>query len=175
MTVDIKHDRIKDVMSTVAITVAPDDTVKDALFCMTHYHVTALPVIDIQNRCVGILSTTDLMDPIRTADEGLDAAAKVNEQARLWWIDTLQQGLLGERKVHEFMREAVMTIDREASLLDATVAMLRHRVHHLPVVDEHQRLLGIVSTLDLLDAFVRSHTGGGSPAPSSNVRHLPSR
>ena len=59
--------------------------------------------------------------------------------------------------MHEFMTGAVVVIDRETSLLQATEEMVRHRVHHLPVVDEHQRLLGIVSTLDLLEAFARSH------------------
>lgn len=157
MTGDIKHVRVKDVMSTVAITVAPDDTIQDALFCMAQYRVTALPVTDAKNRCVGILSATDLIDPIRTVERGLDTDAQVNEQARLWWIDTLQHGLLGERNVHEFMTETVMTIDRETSLLEATVEMLRHRIHHLPVVDAEQRLLGIVSTLDLLGAFAQSH------------------
>lgn len=151
MTVDIKHSRVKDVMSTVVITVAPEDTVQDALFCMEQYRVTALPVTDAKNRCIGILSTTDLLNPLRTADEGVQA------QMRLWWREVLQQGLLGERKVHECMTAAVMTIDRETSLLDATAEMLRHRVHHLPVVDGQQRLLGIVSTMDLLDAFVQHH------------------
>jgi len=119
--------------------------------------VTALPVTDARNRCVGILSLADLVDPTRFVDEGLNAAGRVSEHVRPWWLDTLQQGNVRERKVHEFMTGAVVVIDRETSLLQATEEMVRHRVHHLPVVDEHQRLLGIVSTLDLLEAFARSH------------------
>jgi CBS domain-containing protein len=156
MTVDIKTSRVKDVMSTVVITVGPDETIQDALFCMAQYSVTFLPVTDAKNRCIGILSTTDLVDPTRIVDEEINAAGLVSEQMRPWWLDKLRQGILGERKVHELMTGAVVAIDRETSLLEATEEMLRHRVHHLPVVDEHQRLLGIVSTMDLLDAFTRS-------------------
>ena len=130
---------------------------QDALGSMAQYRVTALPVTDARNRCVGILSLADLVDPTRFVDEGLNAAGRVSEHVRPWWLDTLQQGNVGERKVHEFMTGAVVVIDRETSLLQATEEMVRHRVHHLPVVDEHQRLLGIVSTLDLLEAFARSH------------------
>jgi CBS domain-containing protein len=32
--------------------------------------------------------------------------------------------------------------------------MLRNRVHHLPVIDEHDHLIGIVSTMDILAEFV---------------------
>jgi CBS domain-containing protein len=158
MTVDLKTHRVKDVMSTVVITVGPDDTVQDALFCMAQYRVTSLPVTDAKNRCVGILSTTDLVDPTRVVQETLSETGRVQEQARSWLLDRLQQGTLGERKVEELMTTAVTAISREMSIIEAAGEMLRHRVHHLPVVDEHQRLLGIISTMDLLDAFVQGHT-----------------
>jgi CBS domain-containing protein len=154
---DIKTFRVKDVMSTVVITVGPDDTIHDALFCMAQYRVTSLPVTDAKNRCIGVLSTTDLVDPTRLADEEPSAVGRMQEQARPWLLDALQQNTLGARKVRELMTGAVAAIDRERSILDATGEMLRHRVHHLPVVDEQQRLLGIVSTIDLLGAFARSH------------------
>jgi CBS domain-containing protein len=157
MAVDIKTPRVKDVMSTVVITVGPDDTIQDALFCMAHYRVTSLPVTDAKNRCIGILSTTDLVDPTRAVQEGLNEAGLVHEQARPWLLDTLQEGTLGACKVRELMTEAIAAITRETSLVEAAGEMLRHRVHHLPVVDEHQRLLGIVSTMDLLQAFAQSH------------------
>lgn len=157
MTVDMKTSRVKDIMSTVVITVGPAETIQDALFCMAQYRVTFLPVTDAKNRCIGILSTTDLVDPTRIVDEGLNAAGLVSEQLRPWWLDALRHGILGERKVQEIMTGAVVAIDRETSLLEATEEMLRHRVHHLPVVDEHQRLLGVVSTMDLLHAFAQSH------------------
>jgi CBS domain-containing protein len=52
------------------------------------------------------------------------------------------------------MTSPVASIGPEATLVDAARAMLRHRVHHLPVVDDEQRLVGIVSTMDLLSGFV---------------------
>ena len=57
MTVDIKTSRVRDVMSRVVITVGPEDTMQDALGSMAQYRVTALPVTDARNRCVGIAAT----------------------------------------------------------------------------------------------------------------------
>lgn len=157
MTGDIKTYRVKDIMSTVVITVGPEDTIQDALFCMAHYRVTSLPVTDAKNRCVGILSITDLVDPTRITETELNETGQVQEQVRPWLLDTLLQGSLREHKVRELMTATVAAIARETSLLEATGEMLRHRVHHLPVVDESQRLLGIISTMDLLNAFAQGH------------------
>ena len=54
------------------------------------------------------------------------------------------------------MTTTVVTVDRETPLLDAAGEMLRHRIHHIPVVDEQQHVLGIVSTMDVLAVFHRS-------------------
>ena len=46
--------------------------------------------------------------------------------------------------------EAVTTIDAESTIGRATREMLRNQVHHLPIVDVHDHLIGIVSTMDIL-------------------------
>ena len=50
-------------------------------------------------------------------------------------------------------RNGKVTIDAETTLGKATREMLRNRVHHLPVVDSSDRLIGIVSTMDILSEF----------------------
>ncbi|MEK6238953.1 MAG: CBS domain-containing protein, partial [Planctomycetales bacterium] len=44
----------------------------------------------------------------------------------------------------------------DAILPDAACEMQRYRVHRLPVVDEKRRLLGIVSSMDLLSAMIEA-------------------
>jgi CBS domain-containing protein len=60
----------------------------------------------------------------------------------------------GRRHVHELMTEVVETVSPDATLAAAARAMLHHQVHRLPVVNERQRLVGIISTTDILGAFV---------------------
>jgi CBS domain-containing protein len=60
----------------------------------------------------------------------------------------------GRRRVHELMTEVVETVGPEATLAAAARAMLRHQVHRLPVVCERGRLVGIISTTDIMAAFV---------------------
>lgn len=146
--------RVKDVMSKVVITVEPDDTVQNALVLMAQYSVTVLPVTDSKSRCVGVLSTSDLIDPAQELEEALHDAERGSEEQR---IEKLLSESIGQRRVSELMTATVVAVDREMPIMDATGEMLRQRVHHLPVVDEQQKILGIVSTMDLLSIFHRCY------------------
>lgn len=139
--------RIKDVMTPVVIGIGPDETIQEALDLMAQYRVTVLPVSDNKNRCVGILSSSDLIDPAR---------AVVAQDSLL---DDLSQ-----KHVRDLMSKAVVAVERETSVLDAAGEMLRHRVHHLPVVDRQHKVLGIVSTMDLLSILHRHHAEAGQGA-----------
>ena len=45
------------------------------------------------------------------------------------------------------------SVDSETSIGKATREMLRNRIHHLPVVDSNDRMIGIISTIDILGEF----------------------
>ena len=61
---------------------------------------------------------------------------------------------IGQRNISDLRSDRVNTISREATLAGAAAQMLRDRVHRLPVVDDEEKLLGILSTMDVLEAFV---------------------
>ena len=144
--------RVKDAMSDVVITVGADDTIRAALVLMAQYSVTVLPVTDSHRRCIGVLSTSDLIDPARELEEELHDAERSSEPKR---IEKLLSESIGQRQVRDLMTEMVVAVDRDMPIMEATGEMLRHRVHHLPVVDEYQKVLGIISTMDMLSIFHR--------------------
>jgi CBS domain-containing protein len=53
-------------------------------------------------------------------------------------------------KVGDFMTRRVVTIHPDSPILDAAQLMLKHHVSGLPVVDDSQRVVGIVTEHDLL-------------------------
>ena len=146
--------RVKDAMSDVVVTVRGDETIHHALVLMAQYSVTVLPVTDHQGRCIGVLSTSDLIEPARAFEEALHDVERGSRQGHL---EKLLSARLGQRQVREFMTTAVVAVDRDMPIIDATGEMLRQRVHHLPVVDTHQKIQGIVSTMDLLSIFHRCY------------------
>lgn len=58
--------------------------------------------------------------------------------------------------VSKIMTEHVVTLSPEDSVHDAINAFTEHTFHHLPVVDDAGRLLGIVSDRDVLRALART-------------------
>lgn len=150
--------RVKDVMSDVVITIGSEDTIHTALVLMAQYSVTVLPVTDNKDRCIGVLSTSDLIDPARQVEDDLQDADRDAAQER---ITALLAQSLGHREVRDLMTAAVVTVDREMPIMEAAAEMLRDRIHHLPVVDAHHKILGIVSTMDLLAIFHRCFADNG--------------
>jgi CBS domain-containing protein len=145
--------RVKDVFSKEVVAVNTDDTVQEALRLMVENRVSALPVVNGKEVCVGILSATDLMGLARDLNEELSEVqgAEFTPQSL---IDRVAEQDFGRRRVHELMTEVVETIGPDATLAAAARAMLHHQVHRLPVVNERQRLVGIISTTDIMAAFV---------------------
>jgi CBS domain-containing protein len=146
-----KH-RVKDVMSRDVVTINAGDTIHEALRLMGENRVSALPVVDSRDHCVGILSTSDLVDMTRDVDDDLYQLDMVDPTSRRFLLDKLAHSM-GDESVQSFMSEAVATVDINTTIGKATREMLRNRIHHLPVVDESDRLIGIISTMDILAEF----------------------
>ena len=149
---DIYSKRVKDVMSRDVVSVHADENLHTALELMAENRIAALPVVDRRDHCVGILSTSDLVDVARGVDDNLEQLNQTDGIARGWMVDELVDSL-GHEKIVSLMSERVATVGQETLLANAAREMLRNRVHRLPVLDQSERLVGIVSTRDLLEAF----------------------
>ena len=153
--------RVKDSMQTHVVTVNAQDTVHDALERMLENKVSALPVVDHRGHCVGILSSRDFVDMTHELDEDFHDASHESE---IWWsgfIRNLSENI-GDQSVMDLMTEEVISVAADDLLVHAARTMLAQHVHRLPVIDDQQRLLGIISTTDVLRAFVEA-AGHGDP------------
>lgn len=154
MTADPYAKRVKNVMSHVVVTAGADDTIRDVLTLMEENRLSAIPIVDHKERCVGIFTLTDLVAFTRGLEEEIEELDDAGEVSPAALIKQLQEHSIGQQKVAQRMTAAVASIDPEATLAKAASEILRNSIHHLPVLDAHQRLSGIVSTIDILTAFV---------------------
>ncbi|MFH1843998.1 MAG: CBS domain-containing protein [bacterium] len=145
--------RVKELMVQDVITVQPDDLLSEAVSLMFENRVSAVPVVDRRERCKGILSTTDLLGLFRKQTTGQVEPGELDRFAEDL-VDANQRGSrLGDRRVEAVMTEDVVTVSLEDTLAVAAREMLQSRVHRLVVVDSSERVIGILSTMDLLEAF----------------------
>lgn len=159
MSESVYQKRVKDIVSKDTVTLNAGDTIHVALELMGENRVSALPVVDRQNRCIGILSAADLVDLTRDTEGDLRDLDLVDLTTKRFLIDKLAHSL-GNESVQSFMSESVVTVGLETFISKAAQDMLRNQIHHLPVVDHKSRLLGIISTMDILNEFADA-----APAP----------
>lgn len=152
MSVNVYEKRVQEIVSKDIVSLDVRDTVRVALELMGENRVSTLPVVDNHDRCVGILSAADLVDLTRDADEDIRELDWSDLSSKVLLMDKLSLNL-GNEPIQNFMSESIVTVTLETPIGRAAQEMLRNQIHHLPVVDKDSKLLGIVSTMDLLGAF----------------------
>jgi CBS domain-containing protein len=120
---------------------------------MFENRISAMPVADQRRRCKGVLSTTDLIALSYRESMASSEPAELDRLAAELTDASRTAANLGQRKVADVMTTDVVTVTNEDTIHVAAREMLRNRVHRLVVVDQQQRVIGILSTMDLLEAF----------------------
>ncbi len=119
---------VRDWMMDLVVFVDPDTMVTDALAIMRRRYINSVIINKTEaNPEYGILTTTDICDKIVAEDRDP-----------------------GTTKVSEVMTCPITKIDASISVVECARIMKENRFHHLPVVDENQVLIGMISATDFL-------------------------
>ena len=106
------------------VTINPWKTVKDALDMMSEYHIGGIPVVDKEGLLVGIVTNRDLR---------------------------FQSDL--DRKIQDVMtKENLIVTHQQADLQAASQILLEHKIEKLPVVDDDNKLIGLITYKDITKA-----------------------
>lgn len=127
-------------MSRQPVTVPPDLPLPEALRLMREKRVRRLPVVDEAGRLLGIVSEKDL----------LYAAPSPATTLSIYEM----QYLLTRIIVKDVMTSGVITVRESNTLEEAARLMVQHKIGGLPVVDDADKLIGIITETDLFKAFL---------------------
>ncbi len=121
-----------EVMTKKPVCCLPDDLVTEAAQLMKNDHVGSIPVIEDEQgrKLVGIVTDRDLA--IRIVAEGLDAKST---------------------KVETIMTRNVVTCKAEDDLQKVVDTMSKHQLRRIPVVDDDNKILGIIAQADVAMHF----------------------
>ncbi len=148
--------RVKQVMVTDVVAVSPTDTLNEALTIMVENRVSALPVTDGKDRCLGVISATDLLGLTKDLGDELNALSHIGGLARSLLVEKLSESDLLTQPVQGLMTEQVVKIGPDDTLAKAASLLVRNHIHRLAVVDHGNHVLGVLSTMDILRAFAES-------------------
>ena len=140
-------------MSTHVETLMVDDKISDALSMMLDAGLTTAPVINVHSKCVGILSRSDLTNMLLEEDGEL---ANLLDSSLTFGRFCESLETCDSRSVSEMMTYEVKTINQQQSAADACRLMTDQKIHHLPVVDDDGKVVGIISTFDVVRAVAEA-------------------
>ena len=140
---------ISKMMHTDLIAVTPQTKLAEVRALMQENNFRHLPVVDKNGKLVGIITDRDMRDA--------HPSSLLGEEDYQRTLDKVMQ-----HTVEEVMTKDPLTIAPYFTIQDTLLVMGKRKVGALPVVDEKGYLKGIMSTRDLLQAFV-SIMGIGEP------------
>lgn len=140
---------VQECMTPNVVTVSEDTYLADAIRLMETKCLAALPVVDTDGCLRGVLTSSDLVSLMRELQGNVSIFPLVSESAR----GTLANALAVDNEtmtVYDAMKTEVATISQQATLRDAACCLLENLCHHLPVIDESRKPVGIISTTDIV-------------------------
>lgn len=166
----MKELKAADVMNPEVMAVRPDLTVHELAAFLTGNEISGAPVMDEHGRLLGMVSLTDIAQG--DADGTLLVADRADPTASVrGWEDEATGDEMqdlhvegGSTLVRDIMTPAVYTVPHDTPVSQLARTMIAGRIHRLLVVRD-QRVVGIVTSLDLLSLLTGEETPRGRSGP----------
>lgn len=125
--------QIKDIMTSPVLCVTLNTTVNHVLKLAKKKNVTGFPVVDIDHKVIGVVSTLDIITEV--------AAGKLHLK-------------LGELPLVIKVEKDVIRLSPETPVKKALLTIIKKRVGRIIIIDGNNMLCGIVSRKDLINYFI---------------------
>jgi len=141
--------KVSDVMTTSVVTVDRITPYQEIDRLLTEHRISGMPVLKMGREVVGVVSEADLL---AAEDETSRRARMASSTGRRRLLHKQPQASL---TAGTLMTAPAITIGPDATIPAAARLMNTHHIRRLPVVDEDEKLIGLVSRRDLLSVFLR--------------------
>jgi len=133
-----KTEPIKNIMTKKVITVSLSDTLYTAEKRLKNNHIRHIPVVD-EEILIGLISLSDL--------KRISFIDAYNKEG------TVDAAIYNMLSIEDLMIKNPVTVTPDTTILDVTKLLASKEFHSLPVV-ENDKLVGIITTTDLLQFFI---------------------
>lgn len=135
---------VSDVMTRDVIAVRRDADIHEVIRLLSENKVSGLPVIDGENHVIGIVTEADILHMM-----GIKGENRFKDILRHLLGEPLPKRRAGD-KVDDFMVSPPITTRPDADIRLVASIMAQRRIKRLPVVDDENKLIGIISRADIV-------------------------
>lgn len=140
---------VQDVMSKDVITVLKYESILHVAKILSEKNISGLPVVDKKNKVIGIITQADILSIL-----GMRKEHSLKDVLKHMLGEPLPERRMGDI-VGDIMTSPAATIKTNANISEAAQIMDDKKIRRLPVVDEKNMLVGIISRADILKAVLK--------------------
>jgi CBS-domain-containing membrane protein len=134
-------------MKRNVVSIHADTTIREAMQIFVKKHIGSLPVIDENDKPVGVIGLRDLLKLEMPAF--LDFVADVDFVHDFGAVEDLRPSAATLKQQVKSIMRPVFTVNEDCGLLRAYSLMLQQNMHDIPVVSKEGKMAGIASRVDV--------------------------
>lgn len=146
--------KAKDIMTSDVIVAKKDSLIQDIAKILLQNRIGGVPVVDEDNKVIGIISETDIIKK----EGNIDTPTIITLlQGVIYFPDLkkVEKEILdvASYKVEDLMSTNVTKVNEEDSFEDVANLMIKKSVNRVPVVDSSNKLKGIICRYDIIKSM----------------------
>lgn len=154
--------KVRDWMTKKVISISPSVGIKEIFKILGEKHIGGIPVLDKEKKVLGVVTRDQLLEALLP-----DYFDMIGDFLFINDFGVLEEELGDLPSLDLFLAEDLMlrniiTVNEDSSLLKIPALMDKYNVNRIPVVDKHNRLVGIVTKADLCQAYFESIRKAGA-------------
>jgi len=139
--------KIGDCMKRNVVSITETASVREAAAIFVKEHIGLLPIVDQNNKLVGVVGLRDLLS--LELPDFVNFVADVDFVHDFGAVETTRPSAdVLDKSIKTLMKPAI-TVHEDSGLLRAYALMLQHNLHDMPVVSEDGKLVGVASRVDI--------------------------
>lgn len=143
---------ISQCMKRSVVSILETSTVREAAAVFVKQHVGLLPIVDQNNKLVGVVGLRDLLSLV--LPDFVNFVVDVDFVHDFGAVETTRPSAEVLDQSIKFLMKPPITVNEDSGLLRAYALLLQHNLHVMPVVSEGGKLVGIASRVDIGTAIV---------------------
>ena len=140
---------VQDVMTEDVISILKYESIMHVAKILSEKNISGLPVVDKKNKVIGIITQADILSIL-----GIKKGHTLKDLLKHMLGEPLPERRMGDI-VGDIMTSPAATIKTNANIAEAAQLMDEKKIRRLPVVDEKNMLVGIISRADILKAVLK--------------------
>jgi CBS domain-containing protein len=144
----------KEVMTTDVIVAKEEDSVADVAKLLIEERIGGLPVVNSENKVVGIISETDIIKK----EKYIEPPMFVNLLEGIIFLDDIRKmeddiKKVAAYNVEDLMSKDIVMVNVNDSFDHVANIMIKKSINRVPVVDDDSKLKGIICRYDIIKAL----------------------